>query len=196
VLVAALGVTGCASAARTLPAAAPAAQTGPVAQAPPPLPETAPAPPAPVETSPPVAVALPSIDVTSDLESLHLGPDGALQAPVDFQQVGWYADGPSPGDVGPAVLAGHVDSKSGPAVFYRLRDLRRGDQAIVTRADGQRVTFVVDRTQRFAKDAFPAAEVYAPTAVPELRLITCTGVFNSGSGHYLDNLVVWAHLLD
>jgi len=198
-LVTALGATGCADRPQhqaVAPATERAAAAAAALAGAPPLPDTAPAPPAQVETSPPVEVALPRIRVASSgLELLHLASDGALQAPKDFQRIGWYADGPAPGDVGPAVLAGHVDSKAGPAVFFRLRELRPGDRAVVTRGDGRQITFVVDRTQSFAKDAFPVAQVYAPTPLPELRLVTCTGAFDSGSGHYRDNLVVFAHAL-
>ena len=213
-LLAALGLVSCAAPARPaatalgsvgavapVPAVVPssgvptsAAHTAATAGSPPSLPATAPAPPAADVTSPPVLVRLPRIRVSAPIEQLHLGGDGTLTPPRSFTAVGWYADGPAPGDLGPAVLAGHVDTASGPAVFARLRDLGPGDTVQVVRADGQQLTFVVDRQERVAKNAFPTASVYAPTPLPVLRLITCAGAFDRGTGHYVDNLVVFAHL--
>jgi sortase (surface protein transpeptidase) len=97
-----------------------------------------------------------------------------------------------PGQDGPAVISGHIDSKTGPAVFYRLRDLRRGDTVRVRRADGAWLAFEVTGTARYAKASFPTAAVFGPVPGPVLRLITCTGSFDRASGHYLDNLVVTA----
>ncbi len=99
-----------------------------------------------------------------------------------------------PGRLGPAVIAGHVDSRSGPAVFYRLRELRPGDLVVVERADGTRLRFLVERVDRFPKAGFPTAAVFGPVPSAALRLITCAGDFDRASGHYLDNLVVSARL--
>ena len=142
--------------------------------------------------SPPVAVSLPTIGVRSDLEQLPLLPDGTIGAPADFDQAGWFAAGPEPGQPGPAVIAGHVDSYTGPAVFYRLRELQPGDPIEVTRADGVVVTFTVTRTEEHPKDEFPSEAVYGPVADAELRVITCGGDFDRRTGHYLSNLVVFA----
>jgi sortase (surface protein transpeptidase) len=91
------------------------------------------------------------------------------------------------------VILGHVDSKaSGPAVFFRLRELRRGDRIDVTRADGSRVRFVVQRTAQYDKQAFPTDEVYYPTLAPALRLVTCGGRFDHASGHHVANVIVFA----
>jgi LPXTG-site transpeptidase (sortase) family protein len=128
--------------------------------------------------------------VDSPLEPLHLDAHGALSTP-SFPHAGWYADGPAPGDVGPAVLAGHVDSKSGPAVFYRLGDLRPGDIVRVQRS-GRWLTFKVVDVRRYPKDAFPTADVYGPTPDPQLRLITCSGEFDDARHSYRDNTVVYA----
>jgi len=137
-------------------------------------------------------VALPTVDVRSVLVALDIGPDGALQPPPDPNVAGWYVRGSVPGEPGPTVIAGHVDSKSGPAVFYRLDQLNAGDRVEVTRSDGQVFTYRVATVERHAKNDFPTARVYGPTPGPELRLITCGGDFDRRVGHYRDNIVVTA----
>jgi sortase family protein len=139
----------------------------------------------------PTRVRITKIGVNSALQSLHLDAQGALQAPTDFGEAGWYADGTVPGDAGPAVIAGHVDSKFGRAVFYRLKELRPGDVIEVLRASTW-VAFRVTRIDRYAKDRFPTADVYGPTPDAQLRLITCGGTFDHAVKSYVDNLVVYA----
>lgn len=139
----------------------------------------------------PTRLRIAKIGVDSALRSLHLDAEGALQAPADFGEAGWYADGTIPGDPGPAVIAGHVDSKFGRAVFYRLKELRPGDVVEVRRASAW-VGFRVTRVDRYAKDRFPTAEVYGPTPDAQLRLITCGGAFDRSVKSYVDNLVVYA----
>lgn len=146
-----------------------------------------------VRHSPPVEVSIPKIDVSSSLVGLRLETNGELQVPTDYDQAGWYVSGPAPGDRGPAVVVGHVDSKAGPAVFYRLRELKPGDTTEIRRSDGTTTTFAVDKTIRVAKDDFPTTEVYGPTTRPELRLITCDGDIDESTGHYRDNFVVFLH---
>lgn len=141
---------------------------------------------------PPVRIAIPAIGVSAPVVPLGLDRAGALEVPRDFAETGWWTGGARPGELGPAVIAGHVDSRTGPAVFFRLGELRRGAAIIVERADGSRVDFRVERSGRYPKTAFPTAEVYGPTAAPALRLITCSGAFDSATGHYLDNTVVYA----
>lgn len=147
-------------------------------------------------TAAPVRVHLPSIDVTSELQRLGRNADGTIEVPDDWQQAGWYHGGPKPGQGGPAVILGHVDSKTGPAVFYRLRELDPGDEVRIDRADGTTATFVVERSERHAKTRFPTHEVYLPTLRPTLRLVTCGGPFDSAVGHYRDNVVVFATLVE
>lgn len=142
----------------------------------------------------PVQVSIPAIGVSSSLVDLGIARDGTLEVPVDYDQAGWLAEGPAPGERGPAVIAGHVDSKAGPAVFAELDRLEVGDTIDVTLADGSTITFTVDGSQRVAKDAFPTADVYGPVPGPVLRLITCGGTFDRGTGHYVDNVVVYASL--
>jgi hypothetical protein len=142
--------------------------------------------------APPAALTIPTIGVEAQLEHLAVRDDGTLAAPVDFARAGWFAEGPAPGERGPAVIVGHVDSRDGPAVFYRLAELAPGDPIEVTRADGTVARFTVTDTLEAAKDAFPTESVYGPTPGPTLRLITCTGAFDRAARHYLSNLVVYA----
>ena len=145
----------------------------------------------------PLTLTIPSLGLDrSPLVELGKEPDGSLEVPSDYDTAGWFAPGPAPGQFGPAVLAGHVDSKDGPAVFYRLAELRPGAIVEVAREDGRVARFVVDKVERYAKDRFPTVAVYGDTTQrAELRLITCGGRFDARTGHYTDNVVVFAHLL-
>jgi hypothetical protein len=148
----------------------------------------------PGPASPPVRLAIPAIGVASPLVRLGRERDGSMQVPVDFARAGWFAEGPAPGQVGPAVIAGHVDSRTGPAVFFRLRGLHPGDTVQVELAGGARLTFVVEQARRFPKATFPTAEVFGPAPWAALRLVTCGGDFDRVRGSYRDNLVVFARL--
>jgi Sortase domain len=139
----------------------------------------------------PTRLLVTAIGIDTPLESLHLGKDGALTPPRDFARAGWYADGTAPGDQGPAVIAGHVDSERGPAVFYRLRELQTGDRIEVVRGRGT-IRFTVVSTAWYPKTTFPTGDVYGPTPDRQLRLITCGGVFDHHLQSYKDNLVVYA----
>ena len=146
--------------------------------------------------SAPVSLVIPSIGVsTRGIVDLGVDKNGKLEAPTDFAKAGWYAAGPTPGEFGPAVIGAHVDSKSGPAVFYRLGSLKKGAAVNVVRKDGSTARFVVDRVARYAKADFPTSIVYGDTkGRAELRLITCGGAFDQATGHYVDNIVAFAHL--
>jgi hypothetical protein len=144
---------------------------------------------------PPERLVIPSIGVNTDLEKLHLDGDGKLAPPGDFDHAGWFVDGTQPGQPGPAIIAGHVDSKRGPAVFAHLDRLAPGDQVIVVRIDGSKVRFRVTDTQSYPKKEFPTAAVYGPVPDAQLRLVTCDGAFDRSIGHYLDNRVVYATLV-
>jgi hypothetical protein len=148
----------------------------------------------PGPASPPVRLTIPSIRVATPLVRLGRERDGSMQVPTDFARAGWFAEGLTPGQVGPAVIAGHVDSKTGPAVFYHLRELRPGDTVGVERADGARLRFVVEQARSFPKATFPTAEVFGPAPWAALRLVTCGGDFDRAAGSYRDNLVVFARL--
>ena len=149
---------------------------------------------APGSGSPPVRLAIPAIGVATPLVRLGLEADGGMQVPADFGRAGWFTEGPAPGQVGPSVIAGHVDSRSGPAVFYRLRELRPGQAILVERADGSRLRFVVEQARSYPKEGFPTAAVFGPVPEAALRLITCAGDFDRARGSYRDNLVVFARL--
>jgi Sortase domain len=202
-LLAACGHAGATHAAQTAPrSAAPAPSSTPMTRttALPALPHgpTGPAHPAPRAGRPvaaPVLLIIPAIGVDTGLESLDLLPDGTLEPPHEWGVAGWYADGVRPGEPGPAVIAGHVDSVNGPAVFYRLHDLRIGATVLVRTRDDTMLRFVVDTVRRYPKTQFPTAAVYGPTPLPELRLVTCTGEFDWSARSYLDNLVVSARLV-
>ena len=147
------------------------------------------------QAAPPVELAIPVVKIQSRLVGLRLNNDGSVQVPTDYAAAGWYADGAAPGDAGPpAVLVGHVDSSTGPGVFFRLPQVRVGDAVLIRSADGRVLRFVVYAAQNFTKKSFPSQQVYAPAPTPELRLITCTGVFDRRSGHYESNLVLSARL--
>jgi hypothetical protein len=145
-----------------------------------------------VSNAQPVRVRIPSIGVDSGLESLTRDATGWIQPPVDFGSAGWYRDGVVPGQKGPAVIAGHIDSAVGPAVFYDLAGLPDGAEVVVDLSDGSTATFVVDGRIQVPKNDFPTEEVYGPTPDAQLRLVTCGGVFDDSTGHYEDNVVLFA----
>ncbi|MEV5709625.1 class F sortase [Actinoallomurus sp. NPDC052274] len=140
----------------------------------------------------PVTLRIPEIGVRSPLDRLTTDPRGRLLPPRDPARAGWFADGVRPGDTGPAVIAGHVDSRTGPAVFTRLASLRPGARILVTDATGRVAAFTVDRVRSISKEDFPTADVYGATPDPQLRVITCGGAFDPVSGHYLRDVVVYA----
>jgi sortase (surface protein transpeptidase) len=142
----------------------------------------------------PTGVRIPAIGVSAtSLVPLEIIPgSGELEAPKEFDQTGWYAAGPVPGEPGPAVIAAHVDSRAGPAVFFRLKELKAGDHVLVPRSDGSTVRFTVTAVERYPKNAFPTQKVHGPTPDRELRLITCGGSFDYAKRSYRDNIVVYA----
>jgi LPXTG-site transpeptidase (sortase) family protein len=145
----------------------------------------------------PVRLLIPKIGVDAPFTDLVLAPDGRLQPPpaADTNLVGWYANGPSPGERGTAVIAGHVDTKTSAAVFVYLSELAKGDTFQVVRADGSTASFLVDSAETFAKDRFPSDRVYGDTDQAQVRLITCAGDYDRTVHDYKDNLVVFAHLV-
>lgn len=143
----------------------------------------------------PARLQVPSIGVDTELEQLGVLDDGSLATPVDTDLAGWFEGGPRPGAVGPAVIAGHVSWNGDPSVFFRLTELSPGDEITVEQTDGAIVTFEVTRLEQHPKDEFPTVAVYSNTDGPELRLITCGGEFDSSTGHFDDNIVVFATLV-
>ncbi|MBG0813237.1 class F sortase [Planomonospora sp. ID82291] len=147
--------------------------------------------------SEPVSLDIPAIGVKgAPIDPVGLNADQTVEVPaLDRPElVGWYRHRPTPGEAGPAVLLGHVDAYGRPAVFARTHTLKPGDTVKVARADGTTAVFTVDELERVDKDAFPTDRVYGETAAPELRLITCGGAFDAATGHYEDNIIVYAHL--
>jgi len=146
----------------------------------------------------PVSLAIPAIGVHTNLINLGLGPGRTLQVPpltlAGVREAGWYDLGPTPGQLGPAVIVGHVDSYQGPGVFFRLGALRPGDQIDVTGADGTVAVFRVDAVDEYAKNSFPTGQVYGPVSYAGLRVITCGGQFDYQTHHYLSNIVIYATL--
>jgi len=150
--------------------------------------------PAPVAS--PVSLTIPLIGVKTNLITLGLAPGGGMQVPSSVTVAGWFTGSPRPGSIGSAIIVGHIDGRIDSAtrrgVFYRLSELRSGDDVFVKRADGTTVEFRVTAVQKYLKDRFPTDQVYGPTPDAELRLITCGGTFDYATGHYLSNTVVYA----
>lgn len=144
----------------------------------------------------PTKLSIPSIGVDAPFVPLSLGADGTLTPPPMSTPnvVGYYADGPTPGEDGAAIVAGHVDTKTGPAVFLLLSLVKPGATVSINRTDGSTATFKVDAVQTFSKSSFPDQKVYGETQDPELRIITCGGTFDRSKQDYQDNVVVFAHL--
>ena len=145
-------------------------------------------------TAPPVLLTIPAIGVRTKLVNLGLNSNGTLQVPASTAVAGWYRGSAPPGAAGAAVIAGHVDSRTGLGVFFWLRTLRPGDRVYIGRSDGTTVVFTVTIVQMYAKDQFPTGSVYGPVPDAELRLITCGGTFDRSLGSYLSNVVVFARL--
>lgn len=145
-------------------------------------------------TSNPVSVTIPALTVTSALTGLGLNGDGTIQVPDDAATVGWFTRAPTPGALGPAVLAGHVNWKGRDGAFAALDTLRAGDEVAVARADGTTAVFTVSTVERHPKDRFPSDAVYGAIDHAGLRLITCGGEFDAARHSYRDNIVVYAAL--
>lgn len=147
--------------------------------------------------SPPTDLSIGKLDLRAPVHRVGIAPDGSIAVP-DVEragEVGWYDQGPTPGQYGPAVLVGHVDTTSGPAVFHGLRELDDGDRIEVTREDRSVAVFEVTSIERYGKEKLPVEDVYGDFSRPNLRLITCGGRWVGGETGYADNLVVYASLV-
>lgn len=146
----------------------------------------------------PTSVKIPKIGAESSLLAVAVKTDGSISVPSVHtpMQAAWYKLSPVPGDVGPAIVLGHVDGDKKPGIFYKLKDLVPGDEVDVDRSDGRKLKFVVDRVTQVPKDTFPREAVYGNSDKPELRLITCGGAFDHAEHSYQDNIVVYANLAD
>ena len=147
-----------------------------------------------VEVGRPVSIAIPAAGVDARVVPVGLRADRTMEVP-EVDLAGWYEPGPRPGEAGPAVIVGHVDSRDGPAVFFRLGELRRGDRIVVGQQGGGGRRFVVERVERRPKEALPAERIWKRTGEPVLRLITCGGSFDRSTGHYRDNIIVFARTI-
>jgi sortase (surface protein transpeptidase) len=145
--------------------------------------------------STPTELEVPAIGLAVSLSTLGLNADGTVQVPTDIQQPGWFRLGPSPGQMGSAVILGHVDSYQGPAVFFKLRSLVAGDLITVNLADGRTAQFKVTSVAMYLKSNFPDQAVYGAHGSSELQLVTCAGTFDTQTGHYLSNIVVYSSLV-
>jgi len=145
--------------------------------------------------STPVNLRVPAIALDVSLSTLGLNLNGTVQVPTDIQQPGWYRLGPSPGEDGSAVILGHVDSNQGPATFFKLRTLLPGEPVYVTLADGVSAQFKVTSVVQYLKTGFPDQLVYAGHGSSSLQLVTCGGTFDTHTGHYLSNVVVFTSLV-
>lgn len=145
--------------------------------------------------SAPVKLVIPAIGVTTTVGQLGLQPDGEVMVPTTIHTVGWYVDGPSPGQEGSAVILGHVDSYKGVGVFFYLKSLKAGDHITVTSIDGVVTRFSVTKVVEYSKTAFPDRLVYGPHGTRSLQLVTCGGVFDHATGHYESNIVVFSQLI-
>jgi hypothetical protein len=150
---------------------------------------------APAARSLPVKLSIPAIGLTVPLSQLGLNRNGTVEVPTNFQEPGWYRFGPSPGQLGSAVILGHVDSYLGPAVFFKLRNLRPGDHVEVALADGVTTHFVVRQVATYSKTHFPTVLVYGSHGYSGLQLVTCGGVFDTQTRSYLSNVVVYTSLV-
>ena len=145
----------------------------------------------------PVSLSIPKLKIdTTFTEPLGLDADGAVEVPDDYVRVGWYKNSPTPGELGPAVILGHVDSREGPAVFFSLGQLREGDDIFISRSDGSTAHFQIVMLERYEQEVFPTAKVYGDINYAGLRLITCTGTFERWKQRYTQNLVVYAKLVE
>lgn len=148
-----------------------------------------------LERSAPQSLRIPRIQLEAEFEgSLGVNEDGAVEVPTSYEEVGWYKYGPTPGEIGPAVVLGHVDSYEGPAVFYSLGQVEKGDMIYVERSDGITVEFQVTKLERRPQGGFPTASVYGDIDHAGLRLITCTGIYDRSVFRYTHNLIVYAEM--
>jgi hypothetical protein len=148
-----------------------------------------------LQGSEPIRMVIPAAGIDASFTNpLGLFDSGEIEVPEGVEEVGYYKYGPTPGEIGPAVVLGHVDSKAGPAVFYSLGELTPGDEILIEREDGTTAVFVVEKLERHEQSGFPTEKVYSDLTYAGLRLITCSGVYNNSSERYSHNLIVFARL--
>lgn len=143
----------------------------------------------------PVRIRIPALGVDTVVQWVGLDEQGRMATPSNYVDTAWYERGPIPGTIGNAVIAGHLDSASGPAVFYRLGDLRPGDEVIVLTSDGVELTFIVQSGETYAVADAPLERIFGPADDARLNLITCSGRFDRSVGEYDQRLVVYTVLV-
>lgn len=174
----------------------PATPKARAAAKPPPAAPTRPAPsPSTMKAATPLSINAPTVEITSSLGQVAMNPNGTIEVPTNPDQAAWYRLGPTPGQLGPAVIVGHLDSIKGPAVFYRLSSLRPGQIINITRSDKTVAHFRIDAINTYRRDHFPTQAVYGPINYAGLRLITCGGAYNKNAKAYDSNVVVFATLI-
>lgn len=192
-MVVAVAVAGCAPAVEQPLPSTPGTPEAIGTPAPPATPEQSWVGAPPMAASRPVRVQIPAIGVDSELMDLGLADDGAMEVPPTGFPAGWFTGAPTPGELGPAIVVGHVDW-DGPAVFHDLVALAPDDEVVITREDGSTATFRVTRVEQYPKAAFPTDEVYGDIDHAGLRMITCGGYFDRAAASHHDNIVVFAAL--
>lgn len=198
----ALGVAGCSAGTGEADGSAPKATASPTASATPGAgaagriqdPDTESLSDAPAAGVVPSKIVIPSLDVSAGMQDLAIGAAGELDPPTNATDAGWYAKGVVPGAVGPAIIAGHIDSTTGPGVFLHLARLKEGDTVEVVLSNGDVQTWTVTGSRAALKTEFPTSDVYGTSPTPQLRLITCGGTFDASIGHYDENTIVFADL--
>lgn len=147
------------------------------------------------QRSRPLTLIVPAIGVKTSVSKLGLQPDREVMVPTSIHSVGWYIDGPAPGQLGSAVILGHVDSSKGVGVFFNLKSLKAGNSISVVSKDGVTTRFVVTKVVQYSKVTFPDRLVYGSHGTRSLQLVTCGGVFDHATGHYKSNIVVFSTLV-
>lgn len=149
------------------------------------------------DASEPTKITIPSINLEADFETpLGVDKDNNMKAPVNFNKVARYLYAPTPGELGPAVVLGHVDSKEGPAIFYSLGQIKKEDEIIITREDNKKLTFEIFEIERVKQNYFPTEKVYGNISYAGIRLITCSGYYDRGSLRYSHNLILYGKLVE
>lgn len=143
----------------------------------------------------PVRLTIPAIDVATSVGTLGLQADHQVMVPTSTTTVGWYDGGAAPGQMGSAVILGHVDSYLGPGVFFQLKTLKAGNRINLVLADGAETQFAVTKVVEYSKTSFPDQLVYGAHGIQSLQLVTCGGTFDHATGHYESNIVVYSHLV-
>lgn len=146
------------------------------------------------ESIEPFRIQIPSINVDAGIEKVGLLENGQMGVPESFETVGWYEGGPKPGERGNSVIAGHVDSKKGPAVFFYLKNLKEGDEIIISDEKGKSLTFLVNDIKSYPTELSPVNDIFDYSYQSQLNLITCTGIYDRKTGNHSERLVVYTTL--